>query len=217
MDIDREKIIRYSGFVLLVSPILNFFLSASASGVFNHLSLGLLFHFIRSLPLSLWAIWLLTSFVGFQMYRQGSKAWKITLIFLGITIIVGLTTRLQHLSQSIIYIILFILIALDQIQGPKEQQFSIEIDPGIPIQFEGYGTFADAKIFTQDGIQLLAHPSATLPPDLETRTVEITFTPQLILKAKYLRHENLNYFFSFIEMTPLKKTLLRLWASRKSK
>jgi hypothetical protein len=228
----REVIIRYTGVLLALSPIGNFLWSASFSHIPHWWYPKIFWAILRSVNGTFWLLSGTTCLAGLLMLKGRRSSWMFTLVIIGITILVGLSTFTRDIRDGWLQPTLALafncgFFALIYAQGVHQRlekkirdaqlnrPFSLEFRNGIRIDFDGHGpSWAEITGVTNRG--LLVRPLVEAAPNqIESRTVEIAFAKDLVLQAKCSEKSGNAYFFQFTNLSPSTLNRLHRWAQKR--
>ena len=228
----RETYIRYAGIVLTLSPIGNFLWSAALSGIYHWWNPHVLWIIIKSVSGVLWFLWGSAFLAGLLMLKGKRSSWTFTLCIIGINVVCGIisfkrdiqTGWFQPTLSLLINMGLFALIYTQEFHQRLEKKlyearmnrpFALAVNGMIPIHFDGMGLWAKVTEITHTGFRVRAVDDEA-PHNIEFRTVELDFAPNLILHARFSARIGRDFVFRFTNLNPTNLNLLHRWAMKVS-
>ncbi len=234
--LERKEIIRSFGFLLVAAP---FFNSLVSLFFFNRDPSRSSFYTFGRLLVSGTGfdnfLWIASVVIGLTMLSGSAKTWKFVLILLAGHIYHQLMNLGPNLRTSWIYGLfffvnlgLFIFIAdqlvwkvktppIENLKKPFVQFLNAPIkvsEKRIIIHFKDLGPWARLISITSKGLHLR---SLTEPPqNISRRPIEIALSHSLVLKTKYTRQLDRDFFFEFYEISHEQVSALNRWILEKA-
>jgi hypothetical protein len=226
----REKYIRYAGILLILSPFGNFFWSSALSGIYHWWNPRVLALIIKGIPPVFLFLWGSAFVVGLTMLKGKRSSWNLTLGLLSLNLIFGIisfkkdiaTGWFQPTISLTINAALFVLIYIQEFHQKLEARvwearmnrpFSITLQSPVVLHFESCGNWAQITEIKNTGFKALCN-AQNIPAQLETKTIEIVLTPELVLRARFSARSGQEIIFRFTNLTPASLTELQRWAGR---
>jgi hypothetical protein len=224
----REQIIRYTGILLLFTPLGNFLLSAFLTHSHGWWRLFMLRGFARELNASFWILSALNFFAGALMIKGKRESWISTLCVIGVTILFNLSTFrrdildgwLQPTLSMVINCAFFGLIYSQEVHQRLQRKlletamkmpFSRGFNRCPKIDYGGNGPWAEITAVTQQGLRIRSL-TGKVPEGIEWRDIELELEPGFLVQVRFLERSGGEYLFRFIHLTPQAMSRIRKWA-----
>ncbi|HEY8271992.1 MAG TPA: hypothetical protein VIG33_13965 [Pseudobdellovibrionaceae bacterium] len=222
--LERKGVIRFFGFLLLLSPFFNTFAKMSLlTELSNRWSFKVFWQILMMGSLFNQILYVATLIIGILMLRGSVKAWNFALVLLAGYIALQVSD-FGHVRASkvtwlffITNIFVFLFIA-DQLvwkvkatkpAPTKEKVPAPLIHKKIIIHFAGMGPWAQVLSISNKGIHVR---SLKAPPlDITSRELEISLKNGLTLRTRFASNSNQDYFFNYISLSPEEINSLNQW------
>ncbi len=237
--LERKFVIRFFGLALMIAPFINIALMLVMLKNQSHLTWSTLpiKDVLTSGKISNYILILASLIIGLIMLSGSRKAWKYTLILLGIHVLTKIPTIGQDIKQNwfwgvqfLINIALLVFIA-DQLVFKNN---SVSEDPIVNsklpvtkeppryqvkkktlVSFQDTGAWGELVLISERGFYIrciLAKP----PVNIEKRSVELSFQKNLFIRSLFKEMRDQNYYFEFTSLNLEQAQSLQRWLSTKA-
>lgn len=241
--LERKWVIQFFGVALILAPFFNIlfqllFLKAQQNLSWGHIDLVA---FLKGASLLSYALAIASMSIGFKMIGGSIESWKYVLGLLGIHLALQLVNYKSKVWQTplawaafAMNTIIFLFIA-DQLvfksRPAKKAEPAVEpvvkpivaTEPEIKtlhlksykkIMFSFYSEKPWGRLMTLTSHQLVVNCFTTPPVSIEEKTVQISFTKDLVIDIRFDKKENNLFYFTPLNMSDEKVHSLNTWLKK---
>ncbi len=231
--LERKWVIQFFGVALILAPFFNIFFQLLFLKAQQNLSWGHidLVAFILNANILSYVLAIASISIGFKMIGGSIDSWKYVLGLLGVHLALQLINYKSKVWQTplawtafAMNTLIFLFIA-DQLVFKARPVKKVEpiVEPEIrtlhlksykKIMFSFYSEKPWGRLMTLTSHQLVVNCFTTPPASIEEKTVQISFTKDLVIDIQFDKKENNLFYFTPLNMSDDKVHSLNTWLKK---